>query len=135
MAEGAASEPLGIVVFDGRFDRVHYALVMAGAAAAVGRDATLFFTGRAVRALEPEGWRGLDGEPEAAEARFAAAGVATFAALTAACRDLGVRVLACEMGLRAEGLAAEALDPAFGAEIAGMVTLLERARGGQIVFV
>ena len=133
--EQPEAAPLGIVVFDGHFDRVHYALVVAGAAAAIDRPVILFFTGKAVRALQPQGWRHLDGNPEHDEARFAARGVATFAQLLAACRDLGVRFLVCEMGLRAEGSSADALDPNPTVEVAGMVTLLSRCRTGQLIFV
>jgi len=135
MAEAPAGiGALSIVVFDGRFDRVHYALVLASAAAATNRPATLFFTGRALRALLPEGWRRLDGDPEAQEATFAARRVATFAELLEACRALGVRFIACEMGLRALGLAAAEL--AVPAEVAGVVTLLaESPRDGQLLFI
>jgi len=125
---------LSIVVFDGRFDRVHYALVLASAAVATNRPATLFFTGQALRALLPEGWRRLEGDAEAREADFAARRVATFAELMDACRALGVRFIACEMGLRALGLAAA--DLAVPAEIAGVVTLLAEApRHGQLLFI
>ena len=37
-------EKLSIVVFSGDFDKIHYALVMASAAAAIDIPATLFFT-------------------------------------------------------------------------------------------
>lgn len=134
MAEGVAG--LSVVVFDGGYDRVHYALVMASAAAATDRRATLFFTGRALTALTPGGWRRLDGEPAARDAALTARGVAGFQALLDACRELGVRFIACEMGLRAEGLTAESLDPALGVEIAGVVTLLNDAgRDGTVVFI
>ena len=39
-----AHSRLAIIVFSGDYDRVHYALAMASAAAAVSRPATLFFT-------------------------------------------------------------------------------------------
>lgn len=134
MAEGVKA--LSIVVFDGRYDRVHYALVMASAAAATDRPATLFFTGRALHALVPEGWRRLDGDPSARDAALAGRGVATFEPLLEACRELGVRFIACEMGLRAEGLAAADLDPRLGVEIAGVVTLLNGARAdGALLFI
>lgn len=133
MADGGIGA-LSIVVFDGRFDRVHYALVLASAAAATNRRATLFFTGPALRALLPEGWRRLDSEPEAQEAEFAARRVATFAELLEACQALGVRFIACEMGLRALGLAPAEL--AVPAEIAGVVTMLaESPRDGQMLFI
>jgi peroxiredoxin family protein len=135
MADGPAGiGALSIVVFDGRFDRVHYALVLASAAVATNRPALLFFTGQALRALLPEGWRRLDGDAEAREADFAARRIATFVELLDACRALGVRFIACEMGLRALGLTAA--DLAVPAEIAGVVTLLaESPRDGQLIFI
>lgn len=129
------AERLALVVFDGAFARVHYALVMASAAAATNRRVVLFFTGRALKALLPEGWRQLDGDPAAQEAAFAARGIAGFPALLEACRELGVRFIACEMGLRAEGLTPEALDPALAIDIAGVVTLLNEAENGPLVFI
>ena len=134
MADGP--DKLSIIVFDGRFDRVHYALVMASAAAATSRAATLFFTGHALPALAPGGWRRLQGDPEATDAGFKKKGVADFEALLEACRDLGVRFIACEMGLRAAGLEARDLDPDLGIEIAGVVTFLGDApKTGAMVFI
>ena len=134
MADGP--DKLSIVVFDGRFERVHYALVMASAAAATSRAATLFFSGRALMALTPGGWRRLDGEPGPTDAAFRKKGVADFEALLEACRDLGVRFIACEMGLRAAGLAAADLDPDLPIEIAGVVTFLGDApKTGAILFI
>jgi len=138
MSEGARRDRPGLtaIVHDGRFERVHYALVLASSAAAIGRPALLFFTGRSVRALAPGGWRTLDGAPEETEARFAERRVATFAELLPACAELGVRMIACEMGLRAEGLAPADLDPALGVEIAGAVTMLETTPAdAHLVFV
>ncbi len=134
MAEGV--ERLAVVVFDGRFERVHYALVMASAAAATNRPVTLFFTGGAVRALTPDGWLGLDGAPADEAARLARRGLAGFPELMEACRDLGVRFLACEMGLRAADLAPADLDPGLGVAPAGVVTFLNEApRAGAILFI
>ena len=45
-------DKLSIVVYSGKFDEVHYALVMASAAAAVGRPVTMFFTMDACIALK-----------------------------------------------------------------------------------
>lgn len=134
MADGP--DKLSIIVFDGRFDRVHYALVMASAAAATSRDATLLFSGGALTALTPGGWRHLAGEPERTDADFKQKGVADFEALLEACRDLGVRFIACEMGLRAAGIAKEALDPDLPVEIAGVVTFLgDASKTGAMLFV
>ena len=134
MADGP--DKLSIVVFDGRFDRVHYALVMASGAAATSRGATLFFTGKALTALRPAGWRLLDGEPERNDANFKQKGVADFEALLEACRDLGVRFIACEMGLRAAGIAETDLDPDLTVEIAGVVTFLgDASKTGTMLFI
>jgi peroxiredoxin family protein len=56
---------LSLVVYSGAFSRVHYALVLASAAAAVGTPATLFFTMDAARFLQKPradgtpGWRSV----------------------------------------------------------------------------
>lgn len=127
---------LSIIVFDGGFARIHYALAMAGAAAATNRPATLFFTGRALNALVPDGWRRLEGDAAEADACLARRGVATFSELLEACRDLGVRFIACEMGLRAEGIDRADLDPALRVEVAGLVTFMNEARPeGGLLFV
>ena len=128
---------LALIVQSGGYDRVHYALVLAAGAAAIGRPAILFFTGRALRALLPDGWRTLDAAddgtgPAERDAVLAARGVADFETLLAACRDLDVRMIACEMGLRAEGLEGAALRPDLTVERAGVVTLLTEA-GGAVV--
>ena len=81
-----STSALSIVLFAGGFDRVHYALVMASAAAATNRKVTLFFTGRALRALVHEsepgvmGWHDLDpaddgSSPVARDRYFAAVGI------------------------------------------------------------
>ncbi|MBP2228359.1 peroxiredoxin family protein [Azospirillum agricola] len=139
---------LAIVLFAGGFDRVHYALVMASAAAATNRPVTLFFTGRALGALLPgsgpeaPGWHGLDpaddgSAPAARDRWFAGNGVATFEELLEACVLLGVRVMACEMGLRALGLpASTALRADVPVQGGGVVTFLNEApKGAAMLFV
>ena len=44
-------DKLSLIVFSGDYDRVHYALITASAAAATDRQVTLFFTMGATRAL------------------------------------------------------------------------------------
>ena len=138
-------DSLSIVVFAGGFDRVHYALVLASAAAASNRKVTLFFTGRALNALvdSPEpGWHGLDpaddgSRPAERDRFFAGNGLATFEELLGACVALGVTVMACEMGLKALGLPAGAgLRPDVPVQRGGVVTFLnESSSGGAMLFV
>ena len=88
-------DKLSIVIFSGDYDRVHYALVLASAAAATGKPVTLFFTMEATRALTP-GWADRD-----SEAAYAERGIGTFEELLAACVELDVTFMVCEMGRRA----------------------------------
>ena len=133
-----ASPPdkLSLLVLSGHFERVHYALVVASAAAAIGTPVTLFFTNQALFSLAGKGpggagWRSLPGAGGrtggAIDDERRARGVAGFEELLGACADLGVRFIACEMGLRAIGLDAAALRRDVPIEVAGVVTFIADA--------
>jgi peroxiredoxin family protein len=122
------SEPLGLLLLSGAHDRVHYAFVLASGAAALGRRVVLFATNRGCLGLARD-WSGLD--DAARDARVQAAGVAGLDELREASIELGVRLIACEAGLRAEGIDAAALLPAV--EIAGVVTFLSAIGGGHVI--
>lgn len=140
-------DKLSIVMFAGQFDKVHYALVMASAAAAIDTPVTLLFTMEAVRnILHAE----ADGMPSWAtqtttmcletgadmDAGFKENGVADFETLLAACRDLGVRFLVCEMGLRALGLSRDDIRADLPIELGGVVTFLNDAsKNGSVIFI
>ena len=119
--------PLGILLVSGGHERAHYALMVATAAAALGRKVTLFATNAGCRLL-------LADAPLAADPReelLAGRGVATLATLHEAAIELGVGRIACEAGLRAEALDAAPL--AEGVQVAGLVTFLAAVGAGQIV--
>lgn len=129
-------EKLSLLVLSGDFERVHYALVVASAAAAIGLPATLFFTNQALFSLAGEGpggagWRSLPGAGGRAGGAIdderRARGVAGFEELLGACAELGVRFIVCEMGLRAIGLDAAALRTDVPIEVAGVVTFIADA--------
>jgi peroxiredoxin family protein len=119
---------LGILLMSGTHERAHYAFVLASGAAAIGRSVTLFATNDGCRALAAD-WSGLEGSGRDAAVR--ARGVAGLAELRDAAVELGVRLLACEAGLRMIALDAAALLPSV--EVAGVVTFLSAATGGQII--
>ena len=124
-----ARPPLGILLLSGGHERAHYALVLATAAAALGRDAVLFATNAGCRLL-------LDPCPLLAdprEAALAGRGVAGIGALLAAAADLGLRRFACDAGLKAEDLAGRPL--AQGVEVAGVATFLFAVGDGQMLSV
>ncbi len=142
-----AGSGLSLVVFSGGFDRVHYALAMAAAAAATGRSVALLLTGRALAALveggdrATPGWHALDAADDGSPAALrdgvlAGRGVAGFEELLAACAALEVTVIVCEMGLRALGLPADVrLRADIPHRVGGIVTFLAAAEGGSVLFV
>ena len=147
MNDDRGPDKLSIVVFSGDFDKVHYALVLASGAAAIGTAVTLFFTMEACRALQKPGsdgtpaWRAmpLGGGGRTGGAMdddFAAQGVATFEELLLACPEMGVRFMVCEMGLRAIGLERTALRDDIPIEEGGVVTFVTDASpDGSILFI
>ena len=122
------AEPLGILLLSGVHDRAHYAFVLASGAAALGRSVVLFATNTGCHALMRD-WCGLADATR--DARVRAAGVAGLDELREASRELGVRLIACEAGLRAEGLDAALLCPEV--EIAGVATFLVAVGSAQII--
>jgi len=150
VAEGLnADRPqkLSIVVFSGAFDKVHYALVMASAAAATDTPVTLFFTMEGARALLPADgtaqrpWRDFPTEVPGRSGgdlddAFKARNIADFETLLAACRDLGVRFMVCEMGLKALDIERQNLRADLTYEIGGVVTFLNDAhQDGAVIFI
>lgn len=145
--EGVSRPGLAVVVFSGAFDRVHYALVLAAAAAAIGRPVTLFFTMEACRTLlAPDAggspaWRRLPagerkGTAGAMDDDFKRRGIGDFELLLSSCQELGVRFLVCEMGLRALGLQRADLRSDIDIEEGGAVTFLNDAPiGGSTLFI
>ncbi len=144
MAESAAPDKLSIVVYAGDYGRIHYALAMASAAAAMAKPATLFFTMAAIRALTKDGgWRALPagdlspgktgGEQDAA---MTAKGLAGFEELLEACVAFKVKFLVCEMGLRALGLAKSDLRGGVAYDEGGIVTFLaDASASGSTLFI
>ncbi|AOX16071.1 DsrE/DsrF/DrsH-like family protein [Kozakia baliensis] len=122
------SRILAITLADDSFPRAHHALVMAAGALSIGRSVVFFGGGLGVQALCRE-WRGLAGSNF--DAVLQERGVASFEMLREAVFELGAEMLACESGLRAAGLDAEAL--CMGVEVCGVTRFLERAGDGQIL--
>ena len=137
---------LELLLVSGTFERAHYALAMASAAAALDRPVTLFVTLAGTRAfLAPDGqgrpaWAALPVAPELArqdaadgsglDAAYRAQGVAGFEELLEACLSLGVEFMVCEMGLRALRLEAAKLRKDVPFRPGGLASLL--AQGGQL---
>lgn len=126
----ASPDKLSLIIQSGEYDRVHYALVMASAALAVGKPVTLFFTMAATRALTAR-WA-----DDAREAAFAADGLATFEELLTACRELDATFMVCELGLRAEELSTGDLRDDIPITEGSAVSFLSDASGdGAMLYV
>jgi peroxiredoxin family protein len=119
------SEPIGVLLISGGHERAHYAFVLATGAAAIGRTVTLFATNQGCHALLADLSCMAD-----EEALVTTRGVAGLSTLRDAALELGVRLIACEAGLRLADITA---DLAEGVEVAGVVTFLEATRNGQVI--
>lgn len=119
---------LGVLLLSGAHDRAHYAFVVASGAAALGRKVVMFATNQGCAALCRD-WSGLADADR--DVRVEARGVAGLDTLRDACRELDVRMIACEAGLRAEALDAALLLPEV--EVAGIATFLSSVGAGQII--
>ncbi len=129
----AESGPLGIVLFDGGHERVHYALSLAAAALALDRPVAILIAGPAVEALTEAGW-GVLRDPEGIAQSQARAGVADIETLWRACRDLGARITVCEAALATRTLTPERLREAL--PVGGLVGFLaDCPPGSAILFV
>jgi len=138
---------LSVVVYDGHYDRVHYALAIASSAAALETPVTLFFTMSACRALmvSPDDdqplWRAMplsesDGCGGDMDDRFQTQKIATFEELLTACMELGVTFMVCEMGVKARNLVADNLRKDVPVKPGGLVTFLsDTSKDGSIVFI
>ena len=135
-------DKLSIVIHAGEFDKIHYALVMASAAAAISTPVTLFFTMGACAVLKSENaWKTLSCScshltPEQMNNAYKAKGVATFDELVEACVALGVKFMVCEMGLRAVDLEDTPLREDIPIQTGGVVTFLnDSSRHGSMLFI
>jgi peroxiredoxin family protein len=119
---------LGVLLMSGSHDRAHYAFVIASGAAALGREVIMFATNRGCQALCRD-WSGLSDAGR--DARIRGRGVAGLDTLRGACAEMGIRLIACEAGLRAEALDASML--LADVEVAGIATFLSAIGTGQII--
>ena len=135
MGEAAGRKPpLAMVVQSGAVDRVHYALLFAAGAAAMGRDVTLFFTMAGCKALEGPGslLPAEDGvKASDYDAALVAKGVAGFDELWESLEALEVRFQACDTGLLAAGVTAPEV-----VEVTGVVGFLaDVGADAQVVWI
>lgn len=119
---------LSILLISGTHERAHYAFSLAAGAAALGRPTLIFATNRGAFALETD-WSGLDDATR--DGTIRRRGVAGLDEIRDACLELGVQLLVCEAGLKAEGLSPATLLPVV--TVTGIATFLADSADRQIV--
>ena len=129
-------EKLSLVVFSGSYERVHYALCMAAAAAATNRPVTVFFTMAASQALRLGGWQSLPQTEGLSDQRYQSRGIVGFEEILDSCVALNVTIMVCEMGLKALGLSAEDLRQDIPIAQGGIVSFLaDASSNGAMLFI
>ncbi len=144
----AMTTAFSVILYSADFDRIHYGLMAATAAACLDRPVMVFITMGACRAFtlnkegQCTGWQmlGLSSgaapnihSPIALNNYFRENHIATFEELLEAAQALSIRFMVCETGLRAEKLRLEELGGDLHFLPGGMVTFLKQAMGGEIV--
>ena len=118
------ADTLGVLLLSREHERAHFAFMLAAGAAAIGQAVIIFASNGGLHGLCRD-WSALSGS--ARDAGIRDRSVAGLDELREACAALGVRLLACDAGLRSEGISPERLLD--GVEIAGVVTFLSEANG------
>lgn len=139
---------LSLIVFSGDFERVHYALAMASAAAATDRPVTLFFSGGALHFFLAKakdgapGWATLGPAADGTTAiqrnkQFSCDGIGTIEEITAACIELNVLFYQCEMGIKGIRLDATTFRSDIPTQSGGLVSFLIEAERdqSQLIFI
>jgi peroxiredoxin family protein len=140
--------PLSILLYSGDFDRIHYALCMATAAAAIDKKVTLCITMQAFQALLCDsegalvGWQSmtlssavssLARTAEELDSYYRQRQIASFEQLVEAAAELGITCIACEMGMRALGLEMSDLDARLQWRAGGLASFFQQAGEGAII--
>ena len=128
MAERDTQPALGILLISGTHERAQYAFSLAAGAAALGRPVVMFATNAGVRAFCTD-WSNVEDVGRDAVIRFR--GVAGLGEMRESAREVGVRMIVCEAGLKAEAIERATLWEAV--EIGGMATFLEATSTGQLI--
>jgi peroxiredoxin family protein len=128
MTEATEALALGILLISGTHERAQYAFALAAGAASLGRRVVVFATNAGCRALCSD-WSGVDDVGRDAVIRRR--GLAGLGEMREAAREVGVRMIACEAGLKAEGIKPGLLWQ--GVEVGGMASFLEATAAGQLI--
>lgn len=133
-------EKISMIVFSGTDDKLIPVGVISQAAAALGYEVHVFFTGWAMFKLlkEPmsEVWpKEFEHMVPRLKEGMAKIKAPTWKDMLKQAKQMGAKVYVCSMMAEAAGLKKEHFDPSLVDDVVGVTTFLENAKGGQILFI
>ena len=141
MAEQAKADKVSIVVHSGDMDKLYSAMIIANGALAMGMEASLFFTFWGLMRLKK-------GELEkgplsrmnvlglgrwVVKRRMKKANVASLERLFADFKELGGKIIACDMTMEIMGIKPEDLRQDLITDCGAVGTFIEEARNSKVV--
>ena len=134
-------EKITIIVHSGDFDKVYSAFIIGTGALASGMEVSMYFTFWGLMRLKKKG--GLDSGPLSkmhmfglgkwmVKRRMKKSGVASLERLAQDFKELGGKILACDMTMDIMGITAEELRQDLIAEYCAVGTYIEEARHSTV---
>jgi peroxiredoxin family protein len=140
MNQGNTSERATIILHSGDMDKVYSALIIGNGALAMGMEVSIFFTFWGLQRLQKDG---LEKGPLSKmhmlglgkmmiEQRMGKANVASLEKLMADFKELGGKIIACEMTMEIMGISREDLRQEWIDEYGAVGTYIQDARRSAI---
>lgn len=141
MAEQAKADKVSIVVHSGDMDKLYSAMIIANGALAMGMEASLFFTFWGLTRLKKGA---LEKGPLSrmnmlglgkwmVKRRMKKVNVASLERLLADFKELGGKIIACDMTMEIMGIKPEDLRQDLITDCGAVGTFIEEARGSKVV--
>ncbi|CCC81299.1 DsrE/DsrF/DrsH-like family protein [Thermoproteus tenax] len=134
------ADKISMIVFTGTDDKMIPVGVISQAAAALGYEVYIFFTGWAMFKLlkQPMGevWpKEFEGMVPKLKEGMARLKAPSWKDMLKQAKSMGAKVYVCSMMAEAAGLKKEDFDPTLVDDVVGVTTFLEQAKGGQVLFI
>lgn len=136
----SGKDKISMIVFSGTEDKLIPVGVIAQAAAALGYEVNIFFTGWAMFKLlkkpAPPVWpKEFEQMVPKLQEGLARIKAPTWIEMLKQAKSMGAKVYVCSMMAEAAGLKKDDFDPSLVDDIVGVTTFLEVAKGGQVLFI
>jgi len=133
-------DKISMIVFSGTDDKLIPVGVISQAAAALGYEVNIFFTGWAMfkllkRPMPPVWPKEFEQMVPMLQEGLARIKAPTWLDMLRQAKDMGAKVYVCSMMSEAAGLKKEDFDLSIVDDVVGVTTFLEMAKGGQVLFI